>query len=141
MKLNLENHDRSYLFGRLLAVLEKVERLTYDRDEKREPNAIRLQSAYVNHPMQTWKILTDQLNPDLQKLHPEARKKYKDMITDIVTALEEKDEQQLNRGLEETYLIGYYLQRAELNKRVDIKTGKQNTNDHEEAGENEHLTE
>ena len=91
--------------------------------------------------MQTWKILTDQLNPYLQKLHPEARKKYKDMITDIVTALEEKDEQQLNRGLEETYLIGYYLQRAELNKRVDIKTGKQNTNDHEEAGENEHLTE
>ena len=141
MKLNLENHDRSYLFGRLLAVLEKVERLTYDRDEKREPNAIRLQSAYVNHPMQTWKILTDQLNPYLQKLHPEARKKYKDMITDIVTALEEKDEQQLNRGLEETYLIGYYLQRAELNKRVDKKTGKQNTNDHEEAGENEHLTE
>ncbi|CUN86219.1 type I-C CRISPR-associated protein Cas8c/Csd1 [Eubacterium sp. am_0171] len=141
MKLNLENHDRSYLFGRLLAVLEKVERLTYDRDEKREPNAIRLQSAYVNHPMQTWKVLTDQLNPYLQKLHPEARKKYKDMITDIVTALEEKDEQQLNRGLEETYLIGYYLQRAELNKRVDIKTGKQNTNDHEEAGENEHLTE
>ena len=47
MKLDLENHDRSYLFGRLLAVCESVERMTYDKGEARDPNAIRLQCDYV----------------------------------------------------------------------------------------------
>jgi CRISPR-associated protein Csd1 len=55
MALDYENTDRSYLFGRLLAVLEKAERSTFTREETREPNAIRLQSAYVNHPMSTWR--------------------------------------------------------------------------------------
>ena len=42
MTLDYENKDRSYLFGRLLAVIEKAERSTFSRDEDREPNAIRL---------------------------------------------------------------------------------------------------
>ena len=37
MELDREFTDRSYLYGRLLAVYEQVERRTYDFDEKREP--------------------------------------------------------------------------------------------------------
>lgn len=118
MKLDLENRDRSYLFGRLLAVLEKVERATYDKGEVREPNAIRLQSAYVNHPLKTWMILEEVLRPYYQKLRPYLRDYYKNIVGEIAGLLEE-DQAILNQGLKETYLLGYYLQRAELNKRKD----------------------
>ena len=41
MALEPGKQDRSYQFGRLLAVMEKVERDTYTDNENREPNAIR----------------------------------------------------------------------------------------------------
>ncbi len=124
MKLDLENRDRSYLFGRLLAILEKVERITYDAGETRETNAIRLQSAYVNHPMQTWELLDDALRPYFQKLNPGSREYYKGMISGIIGQLEEEDESFLNQRLKETYLLGYYLQRAELNKKKEEKANE-----------------
>lgn len=123
MKLDLENQDRSYLFGRLLAVCESVERKTYDRGETRDPNAIRLQSAYVNHPMQTWKILEGLLNPYFQKLRPGSREYYRGLISEIVSAFKEEDAAMLNQGLKEDYLLGYYLQRAELNRKREEKQG------------------
>lgn len=116
MKLDVENSDRSYLFGRLLAVMEKVERSTYDKGERREPNAIRLQSAYVNHPMQTWQIFEEVLNPYFQKLKPGSREYYRRLISKITEQILKEDEQVLNQRLKESYLLGYYLQRAELNK-------------------------
>ena len=119
MKLNLENRDRSYLFGRLLAVFEKVERSTYEKGENREPNAIRLQSAYVNHPLKTWKTLEDALKPYFQKLKPGSREYYKRLISEITEQFCEEDSSLLNQELKETYLLGYYLQRAELNKKKD----------------------
>ena len=121
MKLDLENHDRSYLFGRLLAVCEKVERITYDRGESRETNAIRLQSAFVNRPMQTWKILEGLLNPYFQKLRPGSREYYRELISSIVASFRDEDDMALNQELKETYLLGYYLQRAELNKKKEEK--------------------
>lgn len=117
MKLDVTNTDRSYLFGRLLAIYEKAERITYDRGESREPNAIRLQSAFVNHPMQTWKLLEDLLKPYFQKLKPGSREYYKNMIGEITELFDSEDERKLNMELSEKYLLGYYLQRAELKKK------------------------
>lgn len=119
MILNLENKDRSYLFGRLLAVLEKAERSTYSHGEDREPNAIRLQSAFVNHPLATWKILENQLNPYFQRMSAGSRVYYKNLISEITVKLAEQDSEQLNRSLSEMYLIGYYLQRATLYSSTD----------------------
>lgn len=117
MKLDLENRDRSYLYGRLLAIFEKIERITYDRGESREPNAIRLQSAYVNHPLQTWKILEDALKPYFQKMSPGSREYYRRLISDITMLFCENDQKVMNQSLSENYVLGYYLQRAELNKK------------------------
>ncbi len=115
MVLDENNNNRSYLFGRLLAVLEKVEKRTYERGERRETNAIRLLSAYVNHPMQTWMTLEQLLNPYFQKLSPGPREYYKRIISEIVSKITSGGDA-LNKPLKEDYLLGYYLQRAELNK-------------------------
>ena len=118
MELDYGNTDRSYLFGRLLAVLEKAERSTYT-DETREPNAIRLQNAFVNHPLSTWGILETALNPYFQRMSHGSNAYYKNLIGEITGKLADLEPAALNRPLEEMYLIGYYLQRAELNKPRD----------------------
>lgn len=125
MKLNPENHDRSYLFGRLLAVFESLERSTYDRGETREPNAIRLQSVYVNHPLKTWKTLNDLLRPYFQKLTPGLREYYQKLISEITDSFRDEDEKDMNMELKETYLLGYYLQRAELGRKKEKEEKKE----------------
>lgn len=126
MTLDYNQRDRSYLFGRLLAICEKIERATYGADENREPNAIRLQSAFVHHPMYTWKALELSLNPYLQRHTPAARQYYRNMISELVELIQDGDEKELNKSLDDLYLIGYYLQRAEQKK------GKSHNNKQEE---------
>ncbi|MCR4802639.1 MAG: type I-C CRISPR-associated protein Cas8c/Csd1 [Lachnospiraceae bacterium] len=134
MKLETENRDRSYLFGRLLAIYEKVERITYSQTEKdREPNAIRLQSAFVNHPMQGWKTLNDVVAPYFQMIKLGSREYYRNLIAEITTLFREEDAPFMNQGLKETYLLGYYLQRVELNRKKDNVQEENNTETEEES--------
>lgn len=128
MAIDYENTDRSYLFGRLLAVLEQAEHSTFSAGETRDTNAIRLQSAFVNHPMSTWQILEEKLNPYFQRMTPGSRYFYKELISSITEKISESGTEQLNRPLSELYLIGYYLQRAEF-KKYKIK---ENSNHKEE---------
>lgn len=125
MALEKDKKDRSYQFGRLLAVMEKVERDAYDPEEKREPNAIRMQSVFCERPMYASRIIRDSLNPYLEKLKPRARIYYNNLIGEIFERLSEFDEKDLNRQLEDSYLLGYYLQRSEL------YTKKESTNEEE----------
>lgn len=113
MSLDREKKDRSYQFGRLLAVMEKVEHDTYG-DESREPNAIRMQSAFCDRPSYTANIIHKQLEPYFAKLKPGCRAYYRKLIGEIMEQLSDYDDVQLNRPLGDTYLMGYYLQRNEL---------------------------
>mgnify|MGYP002519013998 FL=1 len=126
MALEKDKKDRSYQFGRLLAVMEKVERDTYDRDEKREPNAIRMQSVFCERPMYASRIIRDSLNPYFAKLSPGMRIYYNNLIGEIFERLSEFDEKDLNRQLEDSYLLGYYLQRSELYTKKESNNEEEN---------------
>lgn len=121
MKLDLNNPDRSYLFGRLLAIYDYAERCTYESSNERDTNAIRLQSAFVNHPMQTWMVLREVIIPYYKKLGSKRSGYFETMISQIVEMIQSGDGAELNKRLKETYLLGYYLQRAELYKKKDEK--------------------
>ena len=116
MEFDANKNDISFQFGRLLAVLEKVERDTYDSDESREPNAIRLQSVYCQHPLYTANMIEKQLErayfPRLEK--PAFRAYYKNLIGEILEKIYAFDKALWNAPLKETYLMGYYLQRKAL---------------------------
>ena len=115
MALERNRDDISYQFGRLLAVLEKVERDTYDKEETREPNAIRLQSVYCKRPMHTAKIIETQLERAyFPRLRPSACGFYKGLIAEIMERIAEHSNTEWNQPLGDTYLVGYYLQRKEL---------------------------
>ena len=133
MALEPQKQDRSYQYGRLLAVLEKVERDTYDSDEKREPNAIRMQTYFSQRPQQTTKIVWEQVKKAYYpQLRPASRMYYERITGEIMEMLSQFPAEELNRPLSETYLLGYYLQRNQLYQK---KEKKQEDNDHERTAE------
>ena len=115
MALEPDKRDRSYQFGRLLAVLEKAERDTYDKDEKRETNAIRLQPMFVRRPGTTAKTVLEQVkNAYYPRLSVKSRNFYEILIGQIMEQISERTEEKYDAPLTETYLLGYYLQKNAL---------------------------
>ena len=128
MGLDERKDDRSYQFGRLLAVMEHVERTTYGPEEDREPNAIRLQSVFNERPLHAAKLIEGQLNPYFARLKPGLRKDYKDLIGQILAMIYATPDSEWNRALKDTYLLGYYLQRSALYTRKN-QTPKETEDD------------
>ena len=115
MALEPEKKDRSYQFGRLLAVMEKAERDTYDSGEDREPNELRLQSIFCQRPLTTAHNLEKKLEKAyFPRLKPGSRIWYKNLMGQILEAISAYPREDWDKPLDGTYLLGYYLQRADL---------------------------
>ena len=114
MSLEPKKQDRSYQYGRLLAVLEKSERDTYLSEESK-PNAIRMQPVFSQRPQYAGRTLWEQVKRAyLPRLSPASRAFYDRLMGEIVEQLSRFPEAELKRPLADTYLLGYYLQRNEL---------------------------
>ena len=112
MALEKDKKDISYQYGRLLAILEKIEEDTYDSDKERETNAIRLQSAFVQRPLQTSRIIIEQLkNAYYPKLSMGSKVFYENQIASIFEVISSFDDSMQKQKLNDSYLLGYYLQR------------------------------
>lgn len=114
MELDKNKTDRSYVFGRLLAIAEIIEARTYNSDTARITNATKLQPAFVNHPLHTWKLIEDKLNPYYKQSGFDKETYYKKLISEMFALFETDNIDKLNMPLDEGYLIGYYLQRKEM---------------------------
>ena len=115
MSLEPEKKDISYQYGRLLAVFEKIERDAYDKDEQREPNAIRMQSVFAKRPRYASRILWEQLKKAYYPhLKPWNRVKYDRLIGEIIEQISDLPQAEHEEALKDTYLFGYYLQKKAL---------------------------
>ena len=100
---------------------------TYTDNENREPNAIRQMSVFCRRPMYVAANLEKQLEQAyLPRLRPGSRVFYKNMIGQIMEEIDKFPENQRNRPLEPSYLMGYYLQRSALYQK---KENEQNEED------------
>jgi CRISPR-associated protein Csd1 len=100
-----------------LAVLEKAERDTYQSGEGREPNAMRMQPVFCQRPQYASRILWEQVKKAyFPRLASAIRAYYDRLIGEIIENLSSFTECEQNKPLEDTYLLGYYLQRNELYK-------------------------
>lgn len=134
MALEPEKKNRSYQFGRLLAVLEKAERDAFDNSEKREPNAIRMWSLFVKRPMYATTVIIEQLkNAYYPRLEPGKRGYYDKLIEGIMRVISEFPENEIGKPLGEEYLMGYYLQKDALCQ----KKNNDNDNDNNESEDEE----
>ena len=117
MSLNKENHSRDYLYGRLLAVAEKIEeRALYLADVNRTTTAARLMQRFRSRPFDTWVNIYEHLQPYMQQLTVRDggfinnRKRDLDEIKDAFNDEDFKD----NSALTGEYLLGFHCQRMAL---------------------------
>ena len=133
MEYDKSNDDRSYQYGALLAIMEKIERDTYEKGEKREPNAMRLQTAFAQRPQHTHRVIMEMLQEAyIPKLKVKTRIYYKNLIGEIMGIIAESPEYQLDMPLDDTYIMGYYLMRNKLYTKSDKN---------EEEKQNEYIAE
>ena len=144
MELDERCTDRSYLFGRLLAVAEKIERCTFDRGETRTTNAERYMRQFSQTPFRTWEILRRNTQVHLNRLKPGSREFYKDLYGQIEAQFE-PGSFDLKKALDGRFLLGYDCQREVLkDRRKDniIVSEEDEINNTENGGKmNEHITE
>ncbi|MFX3631634.1 MAG: type I-C CRISPR-associated protein Cas8c/Csd1 [Candidatus Pristimantibacillus sp.] len=126
--LNTENNDRDYLFGRLLAIADVLERYALGREEKRSSNAVRYMNSFSKHPARTWQTIQAGLQPYQARLGTNGI--YWSKIIDEVASRIEIDDFN-NKPLSGKYLLGFYSQRHELYQK------KEKNEDAMEASNNE----
>lgn len=119
--LDLENEDRDYLFGRLLAVADVLERNVLGKEEKRATNARRYMNSFAQHPERTWQTIQSALQP-YQARAGEKVGYYNKLIDEIGEKIKIKDFN--NRPLSGKYLLGFYAQRHALYQKREKSESK-----------------
>lgn len=122
LALNRKSRDRNYLYGRLLAVADRVEYRTFDkkdRDANRETNARRYMSMFSQRPYETWKIIEESLEPYFPKLKYQEKIYYCKQLEEICELFDEETFKD-NSKLDGLYLLGFHSESYELrNKEAD----------------------
>ena len=127
--LDKKETDRNYLYGRLLAVADRIEYLTYDeKDNGRVTNAKRYMSTFSQRPYETWKVIEENIRPYLNKLDIAKRTFYENLLHEI-DELFDKSTFTDNSRLEGLYLLGFH------NQAYDLKLKKEKSEEKEESSE------
>ncbi|WES35717.1 type I-C CRISPR-associated protein Cas8c/Csd1 [Ruminiclostridium papyrosolvens DSM 2782] len=127
MALDENQNDRSYLFGRLLAIAQEIESWAISTTgEKRDTNAERLMHQFKLHPYKTWGIITNKLRPYITRLGDKGKKNI-ELMTKVNSMIPYEDFIS-SESLKDSYILGYYCQRQvfidEMNRRVAEKKEK-----------------
>ena len=128
--LDKKEKDRSYLYGRLLAVADRIEYRTYDEGDKaRVTNAKRYMSTFSQRPFETWKVIEESIQPYMNKLGIAERRFYENLLDEICNLFEKETflDNNANKRLDGLYLLGFHSQSYDLKK---IK--KENSEDKKE---------
>ena len=109
--------NRDYLYGRLLAVADKLEQFALykaNKSDTRTTNAVRLMAAFAVKPYHTWGILYNQLIPYRNQLNGAGY--YQSIIDNILDDLFDTNDYENNAPLSPLYLLGFSAQRRAFNK-------------------------
>lgn len=109
----LDKKNRSFQYGRLLAAMERLEEDYYSKtQEGRQTNAIKYMSEFKRRPFAVFERVNQHLQlAYLGRVEPWQAARYKRLVGEIIGILREFPEEELNRPLEDIYLMGYELQR------------------------------
>lgn len=133
VSLDVHNTDRNYLFGRMLAIADVLERRALGREEKRATNAVRYMNAFAQHPARTWRIIQSNLQPYQARMGTDAGY-YNRLLDEVGDQL--STEHYTDKPLSGLYLLGFYSQRNELYKsRKDREAEAGQEDGNKESGE------
>lgn len=121
MSLDVNFKDRSYLFGRLLAITDNIEgRVNKINNSQRSTNSIRLMPVMLDKPFESWKNIEKAISPYVQRLESSQdnglrafifnRKRLMDEIMNMFSP----QDFSAREKLDSMFLLGFHHQRVEL---------------------------
>ncbi len=120
MALEEDRKTRDYLYGRLLAIAEKIEETAlWIGEENRPTTAARLMQRFADRPFSTWRNIEIALQPYIQRLQSNRagfltnRKKE----IDTILAAFSPDDFISERPLSGEFLLGYHCQKQAWQKK------------------------
>ena len=115
--------SRSYLYGKLLATVEDIEKSTI-HDDTYQPCTIQFLGHFIQHPLTAANnfILQTKRNSYYQ-LSPAATEFYEKMIGEIIVELDNFPANEINAPLDGSYLLGFYAQKDKIN--IDKENNKE----------------
>jgi CRISPR-associated protein Csd1 len=128
MALDENLKDRSYLYGRLLAVADRIEYRTFESGEDRQTNAKRYMTAFAQRPYKTWQIIYKKLDAYLNKLNKGESVKYQNLLQNIHDLFEPKDFKN-NFALDGIYILGFECQGKDLRYKNIKENNEEATNE------------
>lgn len=118
MSLDTQYSSRDYLFGRLLAVAERIEEMAMlaANEPSRSTHASRLMQRFSDRPASTWLNIRNALVPYQQRLRakrPALEAAYNRLLDDICDIFAREDFSS-DKRLSGEYLLGFHCQRKWL---------------------------
>lgn len=128
--LDRKETNRDYLYGRLLAVADKLESDTFSKEErgKRDTNVTRYASMMKQNPVKTWGIINEKLKPYRKKLDAGVQVWYAKQFQEICD-LFTLESFEAPGQLGEAYFLGFNCQMAELYREKDKDRDKDRDKD------------
>lgn len=134
MALDTTITSRDYLYGRLLALAERLESIALMAANVNRPTtANRLMQRFSNRPYSTWLTIYKQLDPYIRQL-ASSRAGFLELIRqeiDEVTSAFDRNDFVNDEALNGEFLLGYHCQRLALRNRAKFS----NQNVESELGE------
>ena len=133
MSLDESITSRDYLYGRLLAVAEYIERTALDASgEDRPTNAERLMQRFADRPGETWRQLELQLSPYMQRLQNSKKagllvyaRREMQKIYDMMA----QEDFVSKAKLSGEFLLGYHCQKSAFYTAKNDSNGADNTDE------------
>ena len=117
MALEPDRTTRDYLYGRLLAIAEDIERhALFVAGEKRDTSAARLMQRFADRPFSTWRTLEVSLTPYKSRLRAQRGGLLfkREQLLDDTMAKFIADDYANDAPLTGEFLLGYHCQRQDL---------------------------
>jgi CRISPR-associated protein Csd1 len=121
MALEEDRKTRDYLYGRLLAIAEEIERMALlVADENRDTTAARLMQRFADRPYSTWRTIELALSPYRSRLRSSRagflwnKEKLLDQVLGAFSPQDEKEAFINDRPLAGEFLLGYHCQRQQF---------------------------
>jgi CRISPR-associated protein Csd1 len=134
MSLDENRTIRDYLYGRLLAIAERLEEVAlYKAKEKRATNAARYMQQFSQRPFRTWNQIHSALTPYIVRLGGAGY--YKNLIAEVNGLFVNPEDYMSDKPLTGEYLLGYYCQRQKLLERTKKDVPSQENEENAESAE------
>lgn len=127
MALEEDRTNRDYLYGRLLAIAERIEEMAMivAKEKTRTTVASRLMQRFSDNPYSTWLNIEKGIVPYMERLKSNIAplaEGYKRLLDDVCDAFEIEDFK-LKKQLSGEYLLGFHSQRKWL-REFRLEKGK-----------------